>query len=106
MGKIPNALVDAVELQDGAGIVGHFHDGKMAGEIKALVHIESGDELLGEDVAAAVAADDDGEEGFVGKLALAIERGEPIDESGEIGGDGVVVIGADMTMASALFTAG
>ena len=95
VGKIPNALVDAVELQDGAGIVGHFHDGKMAGEIKALVHIESGDELLGEDVAAAVAADDDSEEGFVGKLALAIERGETIDEGCEIGGDGVVVIGAD-----------
>lgn len=67
---------------------------KWAGEIKALVHIESGDELLGEDIAAAVAADDDGEEGFVGKLALAIERGEAIDEGCEIGGDGVVVIGA------------
>ena len=78
-----------------AGVVGRLQHGKPAGEKERFVHIQSGNQLPGYDIAPGVAGYHDGEKRLVVKACLAKQGGKTVDEGGQIGGQRVIVIGTE-----------
>ena len=90
--KEPAIWIAAAEA---AGVVGGLQEGEIGRKVEALVHVEGADELLGHQIASRVAGHHQTVEPLVIKTGLAKEGGEAVDAGGEVGGEGVVVVGAE-----------
>ena len=70
-GKGPAPFLHAGELDQTSLVVGGFQQAEPGREIEALVHIQPGDQLPGDDIAAGVAGDDKAVEPLVVEPLLA-----------------------------------
>ena len=66
----------------------------MGRQEKGLVHIQRRDQLTGQQVPAGIAGHHQAEQALVVKPGLAEQGRQPVDAGGEIGGQGVVIVGA------------
>ena len=88
-------LLNAGETDRRAGVIGGFHQTEVGGKPEPLVHVQGGNYLTCHDVAAGVAGDHHGEHGLVRKGGCAVQGGEAVDGGSQIGGEGIVVVGAE-----------
>ena len=94
MSKFLQAVLDTGEGQGLAGVVGGLDEGEAPGEVEGLVHIHGGDDLPGHRVPPGVAGHHHGKDRLVIEPGLSEQGGEAVDKGGEVGGQGVVVVGA------------
>ena len=90
-------VFDAGVPEDALGVVGRFDEGEVRRQDEVLVAVHGVQYLFGHDVAAAVAGDDQGVNFLIGKgrLFLAEQGRQPVEEGRDVGADGVVVVRAD-----------
>ena len=78
-----------------AGLVGRFQQAEMGRQEKGLIHVQRRNELARQKVAAGVAGHHKPVQALIIEPVLAEQGGEAVDAGGEVGGEGVVIIGAE-----------
>ena len=101
-------VFDSFVLEDALGGIGRFDEGEVRRQDEILVAVHGVDDLFGYDVAAAVAGNDQGIDFLSGKgrFFLAEQGRQPVEESHDVGADGVIIIRADQDDDVALADSG
>ena len=85
-----------------AGKIGSLNEGKTGGQVEGLIHVHCGNDLSGQNISPGVPGDNQGKDRFIIKAGLAEQGGQAVDKGGQVGGQGVIVVGAQQNQSVCL----
>lgn len=96
------SYLDSIELHNLTRLICRFNHCEVRRQRESLVHAETGNQLLRDDVTSAVAGDDYAEDAFVIEPVADKKRGHSVDECRKVRTDRIVVVRAEEYQAVCL----